>query len=665
RHSLFGTYMLDHASISAPDPLDLWVDGNLSRRQIAVIEENHIFSPILANSLRFGFNRVLATVNSADKAISSLATDTSLGIFPGQVAPQVNVPGLTIDTGGLGALPSFLYHWNSFQLYDDAFLTHGAHSLTFGFGLERMQNNTTANLAPTGLFGFGSLSGFLTNQPANLEATLPGTLSSRGIRQTLAAGYMQDDWRLRSFLTLNLGVRYEASSVPTEVQGKIDNLRVMTAATPQLGSPLFSNPTLHNFEPRLGFAWDPLHDGKTAVRGAFGVYDVLPLIYNFTLAITESAPFYKLGTSGSLPAGSFPVTAANLVANNPTDLQTAYVQPNPPRNYVLNWNLTVERELGRGMTAMIGYVGNRGVHMLNREDDSNTVLPTLSAQGYLWPSPAGSGTRLNPNVGAIRAIYWTGDAYYHALETQLRKTMKHGLSFQGAYRWGRAIDTGSASVIGDPFQNSIASPYFFCSRCRRSLSDFNISQSATAHFLWDMPSPSRLTERKIGRAALRGWQTGAIFSAQTGVPFSALLGGDPLGLNSSDPWAFPNRLGGSGCDSLVNPGNPANYIKLQCLAFPQPSTLMGNLRRNSLIGPGLMNLDFAVLKNFPIAGISDKSSVQFRAEAFNILNRANFAPPIANNTVFDNTGNPVPGAGAINATTTPSRQLQLGLKLYW
>ena len=314
---------------------------------------------------------------------------------------------------------------------------------------------------------------------------------------------------------------------------------------------------------------------------------------------------------------------------------------------------------------MIGYVGNRGVHMLNREDDSNTVLPTLTSQGYMWPSPAGSGTRMNPNVGAIRAIYWTGDAYYHALETQLRKTMKHGLSLQGAYRWGRAIDTGSASVIGDPFQNSIASPYFFCSRCRRSLADFNISQSATAHFLWDVPPPSRLAERKIGRAVLRGWQTGAIFTAQTGVPFSALLGGDPLGLNSSDPWAFPNRLGGPGCDSLVNPGNPANYVKLQCLAFPQPSTLMGNLKRNSLIGPGLMSLDFAVLKNFPIVSISDKSSVQFRAEAFNILNRANFAPPIANSTVFDQSGNPVPGAGAINATTTPSRQLQLGLKLYW
>jgi hypothetical protein len=665
RDSVFGTYLFDTASVLAPDPLNLWVDSNLSRRQIVSVEENHIFSPTYANSVRFGFSRVVATVNSPEKGISPLATDTSFGIFSGQYGPQISVPGLTLDTGGLGALPTFLYNWNSFQFYDDAFYTRGNHSLRFGWALERMLNNTTANLAPTGLYGFGSLSAFLTNQPSNLGATIPGSLSPRDIRQTMLAGYLQDDWKLRRNFTVNLGVRYEFTTVPTEANGKLDNLRTLTATAPTLGSPYFSNPTYKNFAPRVGFAWDPFHDGKTALRGAFGVYDVLPLIYEFTLAITETAPFYKIGTSGNLPAGSFPTAAATLVANDPTSLQTGYVQPNPPRNYVMNWNLTLQRQLSRNLTAMIGYVGNRGVHMLNREDDANSVLPTMTPQGLMWPSPAGSGTRLNPNVGAIRALYWAGNSFYDALEAQVTKKMGSGFTIQGGYTWGKAIDTGSASVIGDPFQNSVSSLYFFCITCRRGLSDFNVAQSVTSHFLWDLPVSEDWTEGAFRSFVFGGWELGGVFTAQSGVPFTAILGGDPLGLNSSDPWAYPNRVAGPGCSSLVNPGNPNNYIKLQCLSFPNPSTLMGNLGRNTLIGPGLMDLDFAIFKNFPLRRLSETSRLQFRAEMFNILNRANFAPPIANETVFDQGGNPVPGAGAINATTTSSRQIQFGLKLSW
>lgn len=665
RDSLFGTYVFDKASVLAPDPLDLWVDSNLSKRQIVSVEENHIFSPTYANTVRFGYSRVVATVNTPANAVSSLATDSSFGIFPGQYSPQISVPGLTLDTGGLGALPTFLYNWNSFQFYDDAFYMKGNHSLRFGWALERMLNDTTANLQPTGLYGFGSLSDFLTNQPANLGATLPGSLSPRDIRQTTVAAYVQDDWRVRRNLTLNLGLRYEFATVPTEVNGKLDNLRTLTAAAPTLGSPYFSNPTYKNFEPRVGFAWDPFHDGKTAVRAAFGVYDVLPLIYEFTLAISETAPFYKIGTSGNLPAGSFPDAAATLVENDPTSLQTGYVQPNPPRNYVMNWNLNVQRQLNQNLTAMIGYVGNHGVHMLNREDDANSVLPTLTPQGLMWPSPAGSGTRLNPNVGAIRALYWGGNSFYDALEAQLIKKLSSGFTVQGGYTWGKAIDTGSASVIGDPFQNSISSPYYFCVACRRGLSDFNVSQSLTSHFLWDVPVAKGATAGSFQSLAFGNWEVGGIFTAQSGVPFTAILGGDPLGLNSSDPWAYPSRVSGAGCNSLVNPGNPNNYIKLQCLSFPAPSTLMGNLGRNTLIGPGLLDMDFAVFKNFPIHRISESARLQFRAELFNIFNHANFAPPIANETVFDQSGNPVPGAGAINETTTSSRQIQFGLKLNW
>jgi hypothetical protein len=173
------------------------------------------------------------------------------------------------------------------------------------------------------------------------------------------------------------------------------------------------------------------------------------------------------------------------------------------------------------------------------------------------------------------------------------------------------------------------------------------------------------------------------------VPFTASFGndGDPLGLNSSDPWDFPNRLSGPGCSSLVNPGNPNHYIKTQCFAvptapssafyskycdpnvgsFPQCFNLRGNAGRNILTGPGLSNLDFSVFKNTPVTWISETFKVQFRAEFFNILNRANFAVPIMpdNAQIFDSSGAPSASAGVLTSTTTTSRQIQFALKLLW
>jgi hypothetical protein len=183
----------------------------------------------------------------------------------------------------------------------------------------------------------------------------------------------------------------------------------------------------------------------------------------------------------------------------------------------------------------------------------------------------------------------------------------------------------------------------------------------------------------------KGWEMSALLKANSGVPFTPTLGsdGDPLGQNSSDPWTYPNRLGGPGCSSLVNPANPNHYIKTECFAVPtapsnayysqycDPSftyprciNLRGNAGRNILTGPGLVNLDFSLAKN---TRIRDSFNVQFRAEAFNILNRANFqVPPLVDGTdIFDSTGAPNATAGVLTSTTTTSRQIQLGIKLIW
>jgi hypothetical protein len=175
------------------------------------------------------------------------------------------------------------------------------------------------------------------------------------------------------------------------------------------------------------------------------------------------------------------------------------------------------------------------------------------------------------------------------------------------------------------------------------------------------------------RWTANGWQVGTIYQAASGAPFSVLIAGDPLGMNSTDPWDYPDRVKSPSCSSLVNPGNPNQYIKLQCFSAPvetvqtssgpqQQIIRLGNAGRNELSGPGLSNLDFSLVKNSKLAGL-ESGSVQFRAEFFNILNKSNFAPPLDNNTIFNQDGSAADGAGAIDQTQTTSRQIQFGLKL--
>jgi hypothetical protein len=683
KDSVFGSFFSDMAVDDAPDPLNDVLVGNKSARFMTALEETHIFNPSLVNSVRGGFSRVAAFVSGNLQAINPLVTNASLSSFPGVAGlAALSIPGITgFSGGGVGSFTANNYTWNSFQAYDDAFLQKGVHSIKFGFAFERMQTNLLLPPNPTGAFSFDSLADFLTNQPSVFMGGVPGKVTPRGIRQSLFGGYVQDDWRFRPNLTLNLGLRYEAVTVPIEVQNKLVSLPTLTSPPPgHLGSPYFNNPTLRNFEPRVGFSWDPFHNGKTSVRGAFGIFDVLPLNYEFNQAEAQSAPFSQQFSTSNLAPGSFPF---GVTAGGATGLQltTSSVEQNPHRNYVMIWNLNVQRQLNLSTTVMLGYVGNHGVHMLNREDDANSVIPVNTSQGLLFPSPAGSGTVLNPAVGAIIGEYWGGDSEFDALEAQVTKKMTHGFQVQGSYTWGKNIDTGSASVIGNPFTNSISSLFFFCKTCRRGLSDYNIAQTLVVNYLWDAPTPKNWGA--IGSQVLGGWEVGGIITAETGVPITPLISGDPLGLNSTNPFAFPNRLTGPGCANPVNPGNPNNYIKLNCFAVPMATpdiaaqctpfsavpgscaNLMGNAGRNTVVGPGLATFDFSLFKNNYIKRISENFNAQFRAEFFNILNRPNFETPFHNEKLFDSNGVPIGGAGAVDSTSTTAREIQFALKLIW
>lgn len=705
KDSLTGTFGYDNTRLTQPDALNnvLFLDKNL--RPFGSVEETHIFNSSLVNSVRFGFNRNDAGSTEAG-AINSLAAETPLGFVPGRPSGSISVPGITSFLGGVGAFPNFTFGWNSFQGYDDAFLTRGNHSLRFGFAVERMQSNNLLNFSDNGGYSFASLTNFLSNAPQFFFSTVPGTATPRGIRETLFGGYVQDDWKIRSNLTLNLGVRYEMTTAPTEVQDKLAVLRSETATVVHIGNPYFNNPTLRNFEPRIGFAWDPLKTGRTAVRGGFGFYDVLPLPYEFVILSSASAPFAANVSTGNLaqgdfPAGGLPKALVGYQSGSLAGQRVSYIDPNPKRSYVMQWNLNVQRELARDVTATVGYVGSRGVHLPYRTDDSNIVLPIArTTAGYLWPSPAGSGTVLNPAVGQLDRLVVGADSYYDALQADLKVNLTQRLILQSSFTWGKSIDTGSSTIAGDQFANSPSSvPFWFDARTRRAVSDFNLGKNFVLSGTYQLPNATHLEGAKGW--AFRGWQVGGILEASSGAPFTVVMGGDLLGLNSTDPWNYPSRLTAPGCASLVNPGNPNNYLKTQCFApafapsqafysancdpsyaYPTCANLFGNNGRNALTGPRLINTDLSLNKSMRVPWIREGAILQFRAELFNIFNHPNFAAPNENNVLFTPGPNPnydstkpvsqnnepnvvssVAGAGQIVRTQTTSRQVQFGLKL--
>jgi hypothetical protein len=377
----------------------------------------------------------------------------------------------------------------------------------------------------------------------------------------------------------------------------------------------------------------------------------------------------------------------------------------------MQWNFSIERELLPNLTLMVGYVGSHGVHGPTQTDDVNIVLPTNPSGTYLWPcgpfvagggnindcTQHGSGTALNQTVGRLPATFFRNSSVYHGLEVQLTKVMSHGFQVNGSFTYQKSIDTASGAVISDSVITAISSLNWFDPKLTRGVSDFNDAKVVSINGLWSIPTPKTWTG--FAAKAVGGWQVGGIFSASSGQPFTPILGGgDILGLNNSDSFAYPNRLSGPGCSSLTNPGNRDNYVKLQCFQIPAPVTVngvnfipLGNAGRNIMTGPGLVDMDFSLEKNTKVARISDTFNIKFRLDIFNIANRANFNPPVQNEFLFNpknlavgEVAAPGPagactslnagpsgcaeGAGSFNGadhTATTSRQMQVSLKIIW
>jgi hypothetical protein len=665
KDTLSGTYMRDNSKTVQPDNFNELLSNVVSRRQVVTLHAQHLFSATLLNTARLGFSRSVGITGGLTRILDSNMLDASFAFVPGGLAGEIRaIPGVTnfsgAPTAGGVLLSEKSLAWNSFQGGDDVFLTHGIHTVRFGVVVERMQDNQLSLPAVNGRFRFDSLLNFLTNRPQVFQGAGNANVPDVGLRQTLFGAYIQDDIRLQKNLTVNLGLRYEMATVPTEAHNRISNLRNVTDAVPHIGAPFFSNPTLRNFEPRVGFGWNP-RAGKTLVRGGFGIFDVLPLPYEFQSSFQLAEPFVSSVFANTLQPGMFPTGAFQAFGDQTNFGLGSFYEFHPKRNYVMQWNLGIARELTSTLSVTVGYVGSRGVHLPYRIDNIDMVLPTLGPTGYVFP-PTATSTTLNPNFGRINSTLWQASSFYHALQADIAKRVSHGVEVHGAYTWGKSIDTLSATAADDAFPNGLFNQLFFDQRTTRGPSDFNVAQTLVLSFTWELPSTER--NSRVLTWAASGWQLGGLYKASSGQPFTPILGGDPAGQKLDETSQLPDRLAGPGCDTLANVGNPNHYIKTQCLAFPGVNK-WGNLGRNTLVGPGVSKLDVSVFKNNRIRRISESFNAQFRAEFFNVLNRANFASPTDHSTVFDQSGNPISSAGLITSTQTTSRQIQFALKLIW
>jgi Carboxypeptidase regulatory-like domain len=668
---LWASFQLDNTDESQPDPYNQKRTGSPSRHENGVVTLQRIFTSSFLNTTLVGVSHSHVTDALDVSAIDPIATNTSLGFQPGVPAGLLVVSGLTGTQGGMGSSGSDILDYKSFQVGDDASWTKGRNTIKFGAKVERIHYDKNSLVgAPIGEYDFDTVSLFLQAIPGLFRTDVPGTNDIRGLRTSYLGLYFEDGIAVRSNLRVNLGLRYEYLTPITEVSGLVAVLTNPADATPKTGGSYFNTNT-KDFSPRLSIAWDPRGDGKTPIRAGFGIYDVMPLPYLLENR-TNSFPFFEEGTISAPPASAFPTGGLGLIT--PASLRASYVEQNPARAYSMQWNLTIQRQLAANTALTVGYVGSRGKNLPRSIEDVNQVpfsLVTIAPDGHLlFPTnPAlkngGPIAKINPNFSRIAATVWDDFSNYHSLIVDLNKRFSHGLFFKAAYTWSKSMDGGSNTFSDNESTNTSGSPYAFLPALQRGVSDFDITHRFVFSYNWSIPAPGSLTG--VSKALLGGWELGGIFTAQSGAPFTVTLTTDQARtgdsrVRSTSGGQRPDYNPAPGCSvNAINPGDPLHYIKTECFSFPALGTL-GNLGRNTLRGPGLQDVDASLFKNWPLR--HDRTRLQFRIEAFNLFNKANFQAPKVK--IFDGSGAVIPTATQLTAPTqTSERQVQLALKLSW
>jgi hypothetical protein len=608
-------------------------------------EHNRIISPRLLNTARFSVNR--SEVTMANGA-NGLDESFNLIPLPGRVPAQIQVPG--IDSWGNRGFDDRYWKLTSFQFAEKVTWTTNRHSLVGGVDLTRVHLDGFSASRLHGRVRFNSMNDFLRGAPLAWEFLVPGTGSDpapgedpRSFRQHQVAFYVQDDYKVRDNLTVNLGLRWEFVDSPTEVNGLISNLRDFLDPVETIGDPFF-NTKKNNFGPRLGFAWDPSGEGKTSIRGGFGMF-YQPLNYaTWQIAAVQNAPYFIRATIDR-PTWPPPITfdLANLPPGNPTPMEF-----DPETPYYMHYNATWQRQLLADAVVSVSYAGSRGRNLASTLNYNTAEWQLLADGRKFFPQGA---ARLNPNFAAIETRAFNLRSDYNSVQLRGSKRFGAGLQLQSSYTYSKNMDNGSetqGTALMDPYDPM--RDY--------GLSDWHVAHNWSFNYIYQLPF---LADRGGAlEAVLGGWQMSGILSVRSGLPSRILIGfnrsRDLNVLSASGNNDRPNLKDGADPNPVT--GEIDRWADPSAFALP-PAGTHGNLGRNTLIGPNQTTFDLSLVKSVPF---SSDGRFEVRLAFFNLFNRANFGQP--NTTIFTNaSGNPSPNFGRITAVSTTPRQGQLVFKV--
>ena len=636
-------YTFDDAASRAPDPMDLWVFGLDSSHHFLHTQLKRVHSSNTLSTWRAAFSRVDNFENS------TTSIPPSLSFVDGMPMGSITVNGLSNMGGFQARARPRRFILESYQLGASLVRTSGRSTLRLGGGYDRIRFNQRSDLSAVGSYTFDSLALLLQARPRIAEVMQPGSDTVRGWRYNQFSGFVQQEFRVGERLDLSLGVRYEAVSTPTEVNGKIAVLRdYVNDPQTTIGGPLWDNPSADNFAPRLSAAWDPVGDSRTVIRAGAGIFFDLLGSRELTIAGVRTPPLFNRILVFGRPR--FPDILRAAEGRNPSkSMDGLDYHLNQP--YVARWQVNFEREVARGSMVRAGYSGARGIHLLGQLISANSPIPEVQSDGRLF-FPEGS-PYLNPAFSRIGLRRSQFNSFYHGLTLSLQSRFGSRFSMRGKYTWSRSIDEASNHTFND-FVASDQVPTVWNYRANRGLSDFDQEHVFAASFSWSLWDGGNSA---LG-ATLGGWELHSMVQAIAGTPFAPRVGFDRARLRPGfgDVGQRPDLIGGRGARDIVL-GDPARYFDATAFGLPAAGYL-GNLGRGTLRGPGMFTWDLALHKTL---FSSERQSLELRAEAFNLTNRPNFQVP-SGRALFTRSGGRIGSAGRITSTSTNSRQVQLALR---
>jgi hypothetical protein len=653
---LFAVYTVDDSAAHTPtqNPLSL-IDESL-REQVASIQEQHSFSPRLLSIARFGYSRAsYFFTGSVPADVPGWVAGDPVGaiVISGSTASngasQITVAGA--NTGSNNRTARTL-----FTVDDHIYWSRGKHQVEAGVWLQRIQSNDMLAQNQYGQASFSTLRSFLQGTVATF--TVVPTPTELGWRSLEGAWFVEDTWKIRPHLELRAGFRAESTNGWNESQGRASNYAIVDGVlqtNPVIGSAaLTTNRAKFLPNPRLGFAWDIFGNGKTALRGGAGLYH--GLLDSLDYRLDQTAPFNTSASLKNIPASSLHITSGSPLPSgslvSPSNVQRDIATP-----AVIAWSLRLEQQVATRTALTVGYVGSHSYHQILSED-MNEPVPAYTAAGQPY-YPAGA-KNANPNLANSTSWVSQGVALYNALQVDVRRNFANSFQLRANYTWSKNLDDGSAwntSVSGNTpaYVEFPLNPKFDWGPGAT-----DVRQQAAVNGSWELPfGPNHRWlshPAALSRYVAAGWTLSGIVNAQTGFPFTPQLGYNPTGNGDTRNPVRPNW--NPAFHGNLYPKTATQYFNPNAFLPPATGTF-GNVRRDSLQGPGLSELDFSALKD---TAIREGVRLQLRAEFFNLLNHTNLLTP--NEVVYTSATSGIsPTAGVVTATSTTSRQIQFGTKV--